>query len=90
MKLGWPHNSKAKKKKIYTDKKQFEKNTLKKTKLDSELFLYLWPESWDQGNPIKDKPKKRISKILNQTNIERWNWGKKVNKKTMQNKTNNN
>jgi hypothetical protein len=51
----------------------------------------LWSRSKDWNDPIKGKPKKQKSKIIYQTNIEEWNWGKKrLIKKTMQNKTNSN
>jgi hypothetical protein len=29
--------------------------------------------SWDHHDPIRGKPEKQISKILNQTNIKGWN-----------------
>jgi hypothetical protein len=41
--------------------------------------------------PLKANPKKKYrSKILNQTNIDGWNWGKKSIKKSIQNKINSN
>jgi hypothetical protein len=66
---------------------------LKKTLTTNILIFFsnwanppeLLPGSWDLHDLIKGILEKK-SKILNQTNIEGWNWEKNINKKTLQNK----
>jgi len=71
-----------------TNKKNIFKKCFRKwPKSTWANLLDLWFGSWDRGDLAERKPEKTKKKILNQTNIERWNWGQKINKK-LKKKTN--
>jgi len=82
-----PINKKAKKTLITN----ILKNALRKNKSRIGLILQIYYLNHEtEMTLLKTYLKKQKSKILNQTNIEWWNWEKKINQKTFQNKKNSN